>query len=323
MRTLNYLLNRKTLILTLISMSFFFLLSCNYNQEKRSTNTTKEAEKKGNVIDIITEHMDFQMPDTIPSGWVTFQYYNKSYETHLGLFDKYPEGKTIADGEKEVIPTFQKGMDLIIEGQSEAGFKALGELPEWFYNVVYMGGPGLVSPGQSTQFTVKLDPGYYVIECYVKMPNGKFHSVLGMAKAFVVSNKNSGASPPKPDVKLTISIAEGITYSDSIKKGKQTFSVFFKDQKVYSNFLGHDVNLVKLDENADLQYLEKWINWIAPKGLMTPAPEGITFLGGMNDLPAGETGYFTVDLAPGNYAFIAEVPDPSAKNMLKTFSVSQ
>lgn len=279
--------------------------------------------KKDNVVTIVTEHMDFQMPDTIPSGWVSFRYINKSNETHLGVFEKYPEGKTIYDGEEEVMPAFQRGMDLIIEGKTEAGFKALGELPEWFYNVTYTGGPGIVSPGQTAHFTVKLDPGYYVIECYVKMPNGKFHSVLGMVKAFVVSDKNSGESPPKPDVRLTISIADGITYNDAIEKGKRTFSVYFKDQKVYSNFLGHDVNLVKVGENADLQHLEKWINWIAPKGLMTPAPEGITFLGGMNDMPAGDTGYFTVDLTPGNYAFIAEIPDASSKNMLRTFSVSQ
>lgn len=296
--------------------------SCTNNQEKESGKTANKEKKKDNVIDIVTEHMDFQMPDTVPSGWITFRYSNNSSETHLGLFDKYPEGKTIEDGETEVVPVFQKGMDLIVEGKKDEAYKEFGKMPEWYNKVVYFGGPGLVSPGQTTMTTVKLNPGYYIIECYIKEPNGIFHSALGMAKAFVVSDKNSGAIPPKTDVKLTISSTNGITFNDPVKKGIQTISVYFKDQKVYSNFLGHDVNLVKLGENADLKNLAKWINWIDPKGLVVPAPKGITFLGGINDMPAGETGYFTVGLTPGKYAFIAEVPDALSKNMLKTFTVA-
>jgi hypothetical protein len=30
----------------------------------------------------------------------------------------------------------------------------------------------------------------------------------------------------------------------------------------------------------------------------------------LNDMPAGSHGHFTVDLQPGDYAFIAEVPNP-------------
>ena len=67
--------------------------------------------------------------------------------------------------------------------------------------------------------------------------------------------------------------------------------------------------------------LEAWMNWATPTGLMTPAPEGITFMGGTNDAPAGSTQYFEVDLSPGNYAFISEVPNSKAKGMLKTFKV--
>lgn len=38
-------------------------------------------------------------------------------------------------------------------------------------------------------------------------------------------------------------------------------------------------------------------------------------------MPAGSTAYLTVHLTPGHYAWIAEVPDPAAKGMLKTFTV--
>ena len=168
-----------------------------------------------------------------------------------------------------------------------------------------------------------MEPGYYVIECYVKMANGVFHSAMGMVKELIVTNISVDNSELTPDVKITISSTEGIAYDMPITKGVQTFSVYYKDQISHENFVGHDVNLVKLGKNANLEVLEKWMNWADPKGLITPAPEGFTFLGGVNDMPAGSTGYFRVTLDPGNYALVSEVPNALSKNMLKTFVVSE
>ena len=89
----------------------------------------------------------------------------------------------------------------------------------------------------------------------------------------------------------------------------------------HENFVGHDLNLVKLSDDSNLDALESWMNWADPKGLITPAPDGVKFLGGVNDLPEGSTGYFQVNLEPGNYAWISEVPNAASKKMLKTFSV--
>src|SRR5690606_33965091 len=111
---------------------------------------------------------------------------------------------------------------------------------------------------------------------------------------------------------IEISSTEGIVFDDSIQSGPQTFSVFYKDQSVYEHFIGHDVNLVKLENGASINELESWMSWADPKGLIDPAPANITFLGGVNNMPAGNTGYFTAVLEPGNYVFISEVPNSSA-----------
>jgi len=277
--------------------------------------------KKDHVIEIVTEVMDFQSVDTIPSGWNTFNYINKSNETHFFLLDKYPVGKTLEDAEKEVIPPFQNGMDLINEGNDEEGFAEFNKLPAWFFEVLFSGGSGLVSPKNSSLTTIKLEPGYYIMECYVKMANGTFHNAMGMAKALIVTEEDSGHLPPEASVEMTISSTEGIIINVPIARGLQTFSIYFKDQITHENFVGHDLNLVKLSDDANLEALESWMNWADPKGLITPAPDGVTFLGGVNDLPEGTTGYFEVNLEPGNYAWISEVPNAASKNMLKTFSV--
>ena len=301
------------------TFAFTFLLilsSCDLENKSEI-----EDEESSHTIKIVTNAMDFQCVDTLPSGWNTFEFINRSTETHFFVFEKYPEGKRIDDTKKEVFPPFDKGMDLINAGQLDSGYAAFNDLPAWFFEVVFCGGSGLLSPKQTSITSIHLDPGYYIMECYVKMVNGEFHSVMGMAKEMIVSDEVSKVSEPSSDVNISISSTEGISIDKDIVKGHHVLSVNFIDQIAHENFVGHDVNLVKLDDNADLDALESWMNWSDPKGLISPSPEGLTFLGGVNDMSAGSTGYFEVDVSPGNYAFISEVPNSMSKNMLKTFMV--
>lgn len=311
---------------TLILISLFILPlveSCKSDKKQSTPEIASEPETEvaevDNAIEIITENMDFQMSDTIPSGWNTFRYKNQSTQTHFVMIDNYPEGKTSEDAEKVVGPVFDRAMKLISEGKTEEGYAEFANLPDWFSEVVFLGGVGLVSPGQIAETTMHLKPGEYLLECYVKMENGIFHTSMGMTKDIVVSETNSGNPEPTADIEIEISGTEGIVIKDSIGKGPQTFSVFYKDQKAHENFVGHDVNLVKIEEGGSLETLEKWMNWADPKGLIEPAPAGITFMGGANDMPEGSKAYFHVDLEPGNYVLISEVPAPSTKNMMKTF----
>jgi len=56
--------------------------------------------------------------------------------------------------------------------------------------------------------------------------------------------------------------------------------------------------------------------------LRTPAPKGFTFLGGMNNLPAGGYGFFETELTPGNYVLISEVPNANEKKLMYTFTIN-
>ncbi len=299
--------------------SMLFMQSCKSGIEEPQDEIVTAGNES--VIEIVSEDMDFQMPDTITTGWNTFRYKNLSSQTHFFLVDKYPDGKTSDDAEKLVAPVFDSAMKLIMEGKTEEGFAEFANLPEWFGEVVFVGGSGLLTPNQTGETTLNLKPGKYIVECYVKMANGVFHTSMGMTKDLVVSDVDSGNMAPTANTDITVSSTDGIVFSDSIRSGSHTFSVTYKDQIVHENFVGHDVNLVKLGENASLEELENWMNWADPKGLIVPAPNGVTFMGGVNDMPEGNVGYFTASMEPGNYALISEVPNALSKNMLKTFVV--
>jgi hypothetical protein len=215
-------------------------------------------------------------------------------------------------------------MDAIGAGDMDAAMAAFGELPAWFGEVLFRGGPGLTGPGVTSEATVELEPGTYLLECYVKTGE-VFHSfnpdpdVRAMVVEFTVAGERTGLAAPVADHQLTISAESGFLLTGTPVAGRNTFRVSFADQTTYTNFVGHDVHVVRLDPEVSTEDVAAWMNWSAPGGLNTPAPA--TFLGGLNDMGAGDVGYFTVTLEPGRYALVSEVPDPAGKGMFTTFEV--
>lgn len=282
------------------------------------------APADSNVVDVLVRGLAFEAPDEVPSGWTTFRFKNASTMVHFALVERMPEGVGLEAQQEEVAPVFQEGMDLLNEGEAEAAMAAFGKLPAWYGEVVMMGGPGLVSPGHVGETTVYLEPGTYLIECYVKT-NGVFHSynpepgVYGMVHEFTVTGEEGGTSPPEASLELKLSKERGIEGSRDLAAGRHTVAVHFADQAAHENFVGHDVHLARLSDDTDLDTLATWMDWTQPTGMETPAP--VTFLGGLNEMPAGQTGYVTVTLEPGRYAWVAEVPRAGDKRMLQTFTV--
>lgn len=277
---------------------------------------------KEGQVEIITKSMEFFSADTLYSGWNTLLYENQSQEVHFVLMDLYPLGKSVENTKKEVLPPFDEGMRLIMEGDMDKAVAAFGKLPEWFQQIKYKGGTGLISPKHTAKSTIYLEPGVYVMECYVKMFNGEWHTSHGMLKQIIVKEESTNLKPPKPTISIDISSTNGIVVNNPIPTGKQIFQTNFIDQKIYEHFVGHDINLVRYENGANLDSLIQWMSWMNPKGLITPSPEGFTFLGGMNNLSSGEKGFFEAELASGNYVLISEVPDAYKKKLLYSFSVS-
>lgn len=269
------------------------------------------------VVDVIARGLTLEAPDSIPSGWTTFRLRNESPLTHFVIIERLPAGKTLEDSRSEVFPVFQDAMDLINQGRASEGFAQFERFPAWFSNVVFWGGPGFLSPEKTGETTVYMAPGTYVLECYVKT-GGRFHSVDGMAVQVIVTEESSNAPEPASTITLTLS-NDGIDIQGTIAPGRHTVKVDFVEQMLHEHSLAHDVHLVRLNEETDVAEVAAWMNWVDVAGLETFAPA--EFLGGTHEMPAGEVAYFTVDLSPGKYAWVAEVPNPVEKGMLVTFTV--
>ena len=274
-----------------------------YQQAQAQMHST-DADHSDHAISILAEDYAFDAPDEIPSGWTTFEYTNEGEEPHFMILARIPEGKTFDDVTRQVTPPFNEIWYELRDGEisQEEAFEKLGvELPEWFWAVEFMGGPGLISPGLTTKATVQLEPGNYYLECYAKTEDGEFHSIEGMMRGLSVTDVRSEATRPEADIDITLSNFE-LDIEGTLTPGKHTVAVHVAENP--EEGFGHNVHVARIEPGMDVDEIVRWMNPFEITGMQTPAPTKL--LGGMQMLPEGQTGYFTLDLEPGRYLFVAE-----------------
>ena len=304
------------------------------------------ARGQASIVDVTAthsggKHLFSLSADEVPSGWTTFRFTNASHSDHFVLLYRAPQeaieaaanaGQPLLDHWHDAITVpFQEEFNPYVAGDiSYDAFLgnlvgAISASAPWFFSpgAPASGGPGLTAAGKTSQTTVMLQPGTYILECYVKDEDEQFHSYSGMLQQLTVTDTESGALEPSATATLELSSSDGIRMPDEMRPGMQTIAIRFLDQATYEHLQGHNAHLVKLNSTdpALLDDLAGWMDWRAEGSLAFRAPEGTELLGGTMEMAAGGTAYYTVTLAPGTYAWIAEVPDPAAKNMLKTFTV--
>lgn len=278
----------------------------------------------------------------IEPGWTTFRFTNASPDDHFFLIWQVPEdGVAAAEAAGEpllehwyqgVTVPFQDAFDPYIDGEIDYEtfvddlVASISEKAPWFFEpgVTPMGGPGLTAVGNISETTVHLEAEEYIVECYVRDEDDVFHSSIGMLEHLTVSGEPSGTGAPEPTANLHISTTDGIRVDRELGPGQHVVGIHFEDQTTYGNMGGHNVQLVKLtdkDDEALLADLSVWMDWREDGGLVDRAPRGAEFVGGTMDMTEGSTAYFHVQLEAGDYAWIAEIPDPAAHGMLKPFSV--
>lgn len=270
-----------------------------------------------NLVNVIAEDYAFQAPDEIPSGWSTFQLSNEGEETHFVFLTRLPDGKTFDHYMGEVASVFNDALYGLKSGKfskEEATAKLAQNIPNWFYSAVRMGGLGLLESGSKGQVTLKLDPGNYFMECYLKTADGEFHAMEGMARPLTVTDESTGAKPPEADFEMTLS-NDGIDIPDDLTTGQHTIAIHFAEHPEVGP--QHDVHLAKLDDQTELSEIVEWMDWLSVDGFSSPAPTA--FAGGSQEMPMGYTSYITVDLEPGHYAWISQLT--ANQGLVKEFTV--
>lgn len=211
----------------------------------------------------------YVMPQSIEGGVVAMEFANVGEEPHEYAMGRLRPGKTLDDFRNEL----NSGGD---------------EEPT---SSVDVGGVPLLSPGEQVTITRSLQPGTYVLICFVPAPDGKTHFEHGMIGSFEVEG-DSGEELPEPDATI---VAHEDRY-DVPELGSGTQVVELRN----AASAPREFNLLRLNSGKTIADAQKWFD----SGANGPAP--LAFLGAMQSISPGTSVFLTLDFEPGGHYVLAE-----------------
>ena len=223
-------------------------------------------------VTVITTDYSFDAPGELPAGLTTFHLVNRGPGLHHVQLVKLGEGKTFDD--------------------FMAALKAGGPPPKW---VTMEGGPNPSEVGDTSSTTVALEPGNYVMLCFIPDPDGVPHVAKGMVRPLKVTAGTGARAEPEAEVVMKLTDYD-FELSKPIPAGRHTIRVENAGPQE------HEVAIVKLDAGKEPMDFARWGEKQVGK------PPG-TVHGGVSGIMPGDTAFVEVDLAPGEYGLICFVPD--------------
>jgi hypothetical protein len=250
-------------------------------------------------VTVVAHDYSFDLPATIPSGYVDITLQNDGKQDHQMQLVKL--GDSTYDAFKAAAITTNIG--------------AVSK------NAVFVGGPNNAAPGKSTTVTLKLDPGLYAVTCFIPGTDGKPHAAHGMIgqvqAAFGTQSVNVAPVAHSKIIlgDFSFTLPAGFT-------GKGVVDVSNQGTEV------HELNLFKLAPGKTVKDATAFL-LTKPGTPPPPGPPSFTAITGTVGLTPGQNAWLDMHLAPGNYLLICFFPDPkkgdiphAAEGMVKGFTIT-
>lgn len=230
-----------------------------------------------NVVNIIATDYKFDAPDSIPAGLTTFRMTDSGKELHHATLIRLDSGKTAAD--------FEAGMKTMKPGTPPPGW------------VIPAGGPNAVAPGNTSELTMAVEPGNYVLVCFIPDAKGVPHVAHGMFRGLTVtSNASANMTEPTADIEVTLKDYQ-FDFSRPLTAGKHTLKITTAPGQP------HEFTFFQLMPGKTVADLTKYVE----TGMAGPPPA--VPIGGVAAVAAGRSSFYTVDLKPGDYAIVCFLED--------------
>jgi hypothetical protein len=219
------------------------------------------TDSKTNSVELRGDEYAFVMPETIEGGWTTLEFTNTGSEWHEFALAKLGAGKTIADVR-----------DYLADPKSQQQ-----PPPAW---VQIRAGIPTLDGHEEAALTQRLEPGRYVLLCFLDAPDGKTHIEHGMLREFVIEG-DAEADIPEADAALQLGSWQA---APELEAGERTIELRNDGDEPSSVFL---TSFRPGKAEKDLTAWEE-------SGMRGPAPA--RFLGGVIDVPPHTSVYYTIDL---------------------------
>jgi plastocyanin len=221
----------------------------------------------------------FQAPETIAAGVVTVRLVNRGKSGHQVAFAMLDDSSSLT----------RVMRSLVDDKKRTTGIR-------------WMGGVESALAGDSSETTLALPSGRYVIVCSYDGPQGHAHVSMGMIRPLTVSPGLAASDSALPPTETTIHLSDyQIALSGPVRSGHHLVRV----QNDGAHF--HHLIFSRIVGKATMADLDKW------DGKSRPAPiEDVS--GGAAVLSPGRASVIALDLKPGRYAVACILSDgPGAR----------
>jgi hypothetical protein len=170
---------------------------------------------------IVATDAGFEAPDAVPIGLRHIVFENHGSEIHEALLEKLPATMSAADFQAEV-----KRRNLFPKGVQDYS------------------GPGLMSPGETVEMWLRVDPGEYVLMCWN-------HLSTVSVRAFSVRAPILDDPPPTADVTLKL-VDYRFEFQGKLHKGEQVIRIETPGPSM------HEADLFRLHPGKTVADARKW-----------------------------------------------------------------
>lgn len=248
----------------------------------------------GRVVDVAAGEFFFQAPDSIPAGLTTFHLRQVGLVHRRASLGGAARDSGAADHGDQTRGFHMLWVVRLDSGRTMADFyravKARQPTP-WASS---LGGPGFAVPPRTTNATLVLAPGNYVLTCFVgsaREDRTRYHLLNGMVRALtVLPARAPAARAPVADVVMRISEGGTLQLSAPLTAGRRIVRVENAGAKAYE---------FQLRRVLPGRTTAEALAWRLRDGPTTTQP--YEQWAGLSDVPAGGSLITTMTFEPGGY----------------------
>jgi hypothetical protein len=249
--------------------------------------TTGTPAAGGQILAIEAYDFGYRTMGSIPGGLTRVQLKNTGKEDHHAQFMLLNTGVT----PEQLGAAFAKGPE---------------RLEDVFKLVTFVGGPGAIAPGGTTEVMLSLKEGQYLLACFVEGADHLPHLAKGMLLPLKVTAA-AAATAPAPQVNGTINLVDfNFDMPTTLPAGKSMWRVTNTGAQV------HEMSIMQLPPGKTVDDVKRFFD--APPTAPPSGPPPVTFMGGMQALTRGNEGIMVLDLKAGDYVATCLIPDQSQPN---------
>ena len=255
--------------------------------------TAPDVAAPATTLEVVSGEYAFELSaTTVAPGRLPVRLRNDGVEPHQLMVARLHDGVTL----EEYLAAF--------EDDSETAAAAL---------VDEAGGVNAVDPGATRTGYADLEPGSYVVLCFLPTPDGPSHLHAGMVAELTVVDAPVLEDPEAVDEITMVDFGFALPVGGVAEPG--TYRV------VNEGPSDHELVLMRVDEGKALGDVAAYLQG----GFRGEPP--LAFVGGAGGVEPGADTYVDLDLAPGDYVAMCFLPDPATGKrhaelgMVSTFTV--